>query len=248
VGCSLEQYPNPDQLLQFLGTDSLKDLALTAFNSAIVYPSPQQIPATLKHWHWFIASQSLNATQQNDSQRMYAIGDRIQIDSFQSNRKVRSIGIAPHILEYVEQIDADRVIDINDAMEMPPSSDLSISETPTIPYAPELPLTLNVKTKSRQNYQIVRGKGQIDVSVACFEMLAHQFKMPFRRDAVRKIIAHHVEQTGGISLQFCGAVADFLGLQGQLATIPIADLRRIQVPALIEWQDGLAVICAVAHN
>jgi hypothetical protein len=208
----LEQYPNPEQLLQLLGTDSLKDLALTAFNSAIVYPSPQQIPSTLKYWHWFIASQSLNATQQNDSQRMYAIGDRIQIDSFQSNRKVRSIGIAPHILEYVEQIDTDRVIDINDAMEMPPSSDLSISESPTIPYAPELPLTLNVKTKSRQNYQIVRGKGQIDVSVACFEMLAHQFKMPFRRDSVRKIIAHHVEQTGGISLQFCGAVADFLGL------------------------------------
>jgi HlyB family type I secretion system ABC transporter len=244
----LEQYPNSDQLLQLLGTNSLKDLALTAVNSAIVYPSPKQIPTTLKHWHWFIASQSLTASEQNESQRIYAIGDRIEIDSFKSNRKVRSIGIAPHILEHVEQFDLDRVIDIDDAMELPPSSDLSVAEPPQIPYAPELPLTLNVKRKSRQNYQIVRGKGKIDVSVACFEMLAHQFKMPFRRDSVRKVIAHHVEQTGGISLQFCGAVADFLGLQGQLAAIPIADLQRIQVPALIKWQDGLAVICAVAHN
>jgi HlyB family type I secretion system ABC transporter len=244
----LEQHPNPDQLIQLLGTDSLKDLALKAFNSAIVYPSPKQIPTTLKHWHWFISSQSLTASEQNNSQRIYSIGDRIEIDSFKSNRKVRSIGIAPHILEYVERVDSNQVIDIDDAMEIPPSADLSVSEPPAIPYAPELPLTLNVKTKSRQNYQIVRGKGQIDVSVACFEMLAHQFKMPFRRDSVRKVIAHHVEQTGGISLQFCGAVADFLGLQGQLARIPIADLQRIQVPALIEWQDELAVICAVAHN
>jgi ABC-type bacteriocin/lantibiotic exporter with double-glycine peptidase domain len=53
---------------------------------------------------------------------------------------------------------------------------------------------------------------------------------------------------GGVSLQFCGAVADFLGLQGQLATVLIADLQRIQVPALIKWQDSLGVICAVANN
>ena len=57
-----------------------------------------------------------------------------------------------------------------------------------------------------------------------------------------------MEQTGGVSLQFCGAVADFLGLQGQLAAIPIADMQRIQVPALIKWQDRLAVVCAVSHN
>jgi ABC-type bacteriocin/lantibiotic exporter with double-glycine peptidase domain len=244
----LAQYPNPDQLLQLLGANSLKDLAVTAFNSAIVYPSPQQIPASLKHWHWFIGSQPLNPAQSTDSQRIDAIGDRLDLDSFQGNRQVRSIGIAPQILEYVEQVEIDRIIDIDDAMEMPPSSDLSVSDPPAIPYAPALPLTLNLPTKSPQNYQLVRGKGQIDASVACFEMLAHQFKMPFRRDSVRKVIAHHVEQSGGISLQFCGAVADFLGLQGQLATVPIVDLQRIQVPALIKWQDGLAVICAVAHN
>jgi HlyB family type I secretion system ABC transporter len=244
----LAQYPNSEQLLQLLGADSLKDLAVTAFNSAIVYPSPQQIPASLKHWHWFIGSQPLNPAQSTDSQQIYAIGDRLDLDSFQGNRKVRSIGIAPQILEYVEQVEIDRIIDIDDAMEMPPSSDLSVSDSPAIPYAPALPLTLNLPTKSPQNYQLVRGKGQIDASVACFEMLAHQFKMPFRRDSVRKVIAHHVEQSGGISLQFCGAVADFLGLQGQLATVSIVDLQRIQVPALIKWQDGLAVICAVANN
>ncbi len=244
----LAQHPNPEQLLQLLGANSLKELALKAVNSAIVHSSPYKIPKSLKHWHWFIGSQPLNSPQPTESQRIYSIGDRIDLESFKSNRKVRSIGIAPHILEFVPPEAVDRVIDIDDAMEMEPSSDLSVSEPPAIPYAPELPLTLNVKTKSRHNYQIVRGKGQIDVSVACFEMLAHQFKMPFRRDSVRKVIAHHVEQSGGISLQFCGAVADFLGLQGQLATIPIADLQRIQFPALIKWQDGLAVVCAVAHN
>ena len=80
------------------------------------------------------------------------------------------------------------------------------------------------------------------------KMLATHFKMPFRRDSIEKVIKHHSEHTGGISLQFCGAVADLLGLKGQLANIPVADLQRIQVPALIKWQDRLAVICEVAHN
>ena len=144
----------------------------------------------------------------------------------------------------------DWIIDIDDSTiaTVPDYFNLTIGPPQNIPYAPDLPLARVAPNRDRRDYPLVHGKGQIDGSVACFEMLANQFKIPFRRDSVRKVIAHHFEQTGGVSLQFCVAVADFLGLQGQLATIPISDLQRIQVPALIKWQDGLGVICAVANN
>jgi HlyB family type I secretion system ABC transporter len=244
----LEQHPNQEQLLQLLGVESLKDLALKAANSAVIYTSPQEIPPALRNWDWFVASQSPDAGYASDSsERIYAIGDRIELDSFQSKQKLRLIGISPDILQFSKVEDSEPTIDIDDATTMPTSA-LIVAQPNDIPYAPDLPLTLNTPTKSRQKYPIVRGKGQIDGSVACFEMLANQFKIPFRRDSVRKVVANHVEQTGGVSLQFCGAVADFLGLQGQLASIPITDLQRIQVPALIKWEDRLAVICAVAHD
>jgi HlyB family type I secretion system ABC transporter len=240
----LERQPNQEQLLTLLGVDSLKDLALKAAESAVVYSSIADIPPALRNWDWFVASQELGQT--NDA---YQIGDRIDIESANARQKMRAIGILPTVLQFTQPVDIDRVIDIEDATPVVNNSALALTQPGDIPYAPDLPLTLNTTTtKSPQKYQLVRGTGHIDGSVACFEMLAHQFKIPFRRDSVRKVVAHHVEQTGGVSLQFCGAVADFLGLQGQLAAIPIADIQRIQVPALIKWQERLAVVCAVSHN
>ncbi|WP_310419584.1 ABC transporter transmembrane domain-containing protein, partial [Chamaesiphon sp. OTE_8_metabat_110] len=240
----LERQPNQEQLLTLLGVDSLKDLTLKAAETAVVYSSIAEIPPALRNWDWFVASQELG-----QSDGAYQIGDRIDIESAHPRQKMRTIGILPTVLQFTQPVDADRVIDIEDATTVVNSSALAVPESGDIPYAPDLPLTLNAPVpKAAQKYQLVRGKGHIDGSVACFEMLAHQFKIPFRRDSVRKVVSHHVEQTGGVSLQFCGAVADFLGLQGQLAAIPIADIQRIQVPALIKWQERLAVVCAVSHN
>jgi HlyB family type I secretion system ABC transporter len=241
----LDRYPNQEQLLELLGVESLKELALAAANTAVVYNSRSEIPAALSNWNWFIASQSSDL----GSSQFYKIGDRVDLAIFPAKNQLRLLGISPDTLQFTapaEQL--DRIIDIDDATVIASTTDLTVARPPLIPYAPDLPLTLNTATKSRQKYQIVRGKGQIDGSVACFEMLANQFKVPFRRDSVRKVVAHHVEQSGGISLQFCGAVADFMGLQGQLASMPIADLPRIQVPALIKWEDRLAVICAVSSK
>ncbi len=239
----LERHPNQEQLLTLLSVDSLKDLTLKAAESAVVYNSIAEIPPTLRNWDWFVASQDPGRNEDT-----YSIGDRIDLDSFPTSKKLRLIGILPTVLQFSAPADVDRIIDIEDATTVLNASALTVPQPSEIPYAPDLPLTLNALAKSAPKYQLVRGKGHIDGSVACFEMLAHQFKTPFRRDSVRKVVAHHVEQTGGISLQFCGAVADFLGLQGQLAAIPIADIQRIQVPALIKWQERLAVVCAVSHN
>jgi HlyB family type I secretion system ABC transporter len=240
----LSQHPNPDQLLELLAVDSLKDLAIKALDSAVVYGSPHEVPPPLKQWNWFVGDRSPDVRYRST----YSIGDRVELKSLSNNQKIRLIGIAPIVLQIAALDDTDDAIDIDDPIELPPSSALSLPEQHPIPYAPDLPLTLDTPAKSSQRYQIVRGKGQIEGSVACFEMLAHQFNIPFKRDSIRKVIAHHIEQSGGISLQFCGAVADFLGLQGQLASIPVTDLQRIQVPALIKWEDSIAVVCAVSSK
>ena len=54
----LSQHPNPDQLLELLAVDSLKDLAIKAVDSAAVYGSLPEVPPPLKNWHWFIGDRS----------------------------------------------------------------------------------------------------------------------------------------------------------------------------------------------
>jgi Cyclic nucleotide-binding domain len=250
----LTRSPHPDRRLRQLGADSLVDLAIVAKERAVVYDLPRQISPDLMDWDWFVASQQPTLPWQ--------IGDRLDRDGWQANQHLRSIGIAPDILKLKLAEAIDEAIDIDDPIEIPNSFDLSIGpphDIPNsfdlsigpprdIPYAPDLPLARAVQTPGRERYPIVRGRGQIDGSVACFEMVAKQLKTPFRRDTVSKVVKHHFDRSGGISLQFCGAVVDLLGLQGQLAAISIADLPRIQVPALIKWQDRLAVVCAATDR
>jgi HlyB family type I secretion system ABC transporter len=241
----IARHPNPDRLLQLLSANSLKDLALKALDTAVVYPTTQAIPPAQIGWDWFVGSQPPSS--------FLEIGDRLEVDSIRNRQRLRPIGLAPDILQVPPPSATEAIVDIVDvdgALTVPDSFSLTIGPPQSIVYAPDLPLARiePSQDQDRVRYPLVRGKGQVDGSVACFEMLAKQFKIPFRRDSVRKIVAHHFDQTGGVSLQFCGAVADFLGLQGQLATISIADLQRIQVPALIKWQDGIAVICAVANK
>jgi HlyB family type I secretion system ABC transporter len=241
----IARHPNPDRLLQLLSANSLKDLALKALDTSVVYPTTQAIPSAQIGWDWFVGSQPPSS--------FLEIGDRLEVDSIRNRQRLRPIGLAPDILQVPPPSATEAIVDIVDvdgALTVPDSFSLTIGPPQSIVYAPDLPLARiePSQDQDRVRYPLVRGKGQVDGSVACFEMLAKQFKIPFRRDSVRKIVAHHFDQTGGVSLQFCGAVADFLGLQGQLATISIADLQRIQVPALIKWQDGIAVICAVANK
>ncbi len=50
------------------------------------------------------------------------------------------------------------------------------------------------------------------------------------------------------SLQFCGAVAELMGLSSQLVKVPANAVCRLQTPALIRWQDGFAVLYKLTEN
>jgi len=83
-----------------------------------------------------------------------------------------------------------------------------------IPFAPERPPALEDEepTSRKVKYPYVRGKGEVDSSLACFQMLSQLWKMPFRRDVMRRALIHQERQSGVISLQFCGAIVELMGL------------------------------------
>jgi HlyB family type I secretion system ABC transporter len=114
-----------------------------------------------------------------------------------------------------------------------------------IPYAAVEAVDLGLDGESRQDlsrYPHIKGKGELDSAVACFEMIAQQFGMPFKRDVVRKVLAGQKERLGQLSLQSCGAVADMLGLKPQLARVPATSMARLPKLALIKWRDTFALV------
>jgi ATP-binding cassette subfamily B protein len=119
------------------------------------------------------------------------------------------------------------------------------AEADAIPYAPERPSILEEETTPnprKTQYPYVHGRGPIDATLSCFQMLSQYWNLPLRRDVLRRTIVNQHQHSGRVSLQLCGAVAELMGLTSQLARIPAAAISRLPTPALLPWQDSFAIL------
>jgi ATP-binding cassette, subfamily B, bacterial HlyB/CyaB len=116
-----------------------------------------------------------------------------------------------------------------------------------IPYAPdeELPIPKPKKVQTHQKirkYPFFHGKGQLNSTIACFQMVSKYLKMPFRREVVPRILTEQMKRHGTISFQQCATLAEFIGLKAQLVDVACDRLTRIPTPALIRYSDSYAVV------
>jgi ATP-binding cassette subfamily B protein len=122
-----------------------------------------------------------------------------------------------------------------------------VSTEAEIPYAPAHPAEASEAYTSqdgspKRKYPFIRGRGPIDATVACFQMLSQHLGMPFRRDTVRRVIVSQQSRNGNLSLQHCGAVAEMMGLSAQLVNVPAVAVTRLPTPAMLNWQGSFAIL------
>jgi ATP-binding cassette subfamily B protein len=104
------------------------------------------------------------------------------------------------------------------------------------------------ESDSKPNYPFFAGRTPLDVGVACFQMLSKYFNMPFRKEVIRRVLSEQIQRTGNLSLPLCGAIAELMGLNAQLVTIPATAFNRLQAPCLVRWQDSLAVVYSISDR
>jgi len=171
----------------------------------------------------------------------YGVGEILPPEQAQlqvlTSNGARIVGIPTQMLSEMPTAVAPEVIP--DPVDTVPSQD-------HIPYAADVPATASFieETPGQRatNYPLIRGRGELDASVACFEMIAQHLNMPFKRDVVRRVLSNQKERLGQLSLPSCGAVADLLGLKPQLAKVPATAIGRLPKLALIQWRDSFAVL------
>jgi ATP-binding cassette subfamily B protein len=94
----------------------------------------------------------------------------------------------------------------------------------------------------KPRFRLLRAVGALDETLACFQMLAAELELPLRRDSVEKILRDVLRRGQTPDLQLCGQIASMLGLHVSGASIPAAMGTRLQVPALICWKQGFALL------
>jgi ATP-binding cassette, subfamily B, bacterial HlyB/CyaB len=206
-------------------TDLLK-LTRTAWETAVVQTFPRRSFLTPKNgedYLWLVSA---------SSQTAFPVGSRIDLDANKKlllNRSMRLIGVPQYLLP----------------ASIIPTATLTNRDSwqSDIPYATEIVVnSATTKQSQREKYPYIRARGPIEATLACFQMLSQYFHMPFRRDMLRRVLTKQQEQAGGLSLQFCGAVAELMGLTTQIVKIPASAISRLQPPVMISWQDTFAVI------
>ncbi|XGV89363.1 MAG: ABC transporter transmembrane domain-containing protein [Limnothrix sp. BL-A-16] len=122
---------------------------------------------------------------------------------------------------------------------------------PEIPFAPEKPPELPREALLTQpaTYPHVRGRGPVNGTLACFQML-NEFVpgLQFRKDRIRRLLEDQLRATGQISMQVCGAIAQTIGFRPQLIQISGVLINRLKAPALTPWKDSFAVIYDISET
>ena len=92
--------------------------------------------------------------------------------------------------------------------------------------------------------RLIRADGPIKETLACFQMLAQLMKLPFRRDSIEKVLQDNLRRGLTPNLQLCGQLAASLGLHVMASRVPSGSGTRLQVPSMLPWQGGFALVVA----
>ncbi len=98
--------------------------------------------------------------------------------------------------------------------------------------------------RADRHLTLVRGNGPLEETLACFQMLGKLLELPYRRDAVDKILRDKMRRGQPPDLQLCGQIAAMLGLLVTGAKVPAASATRLITPCLVPWKEGFAIATA----
>ena len=99
-----------------------------------------------------------------------------------------------------------------------------------------------------ESLRLIRADGAIPETLACFQMLAQLMKLPFRRDSIEKVLQDNIRRGLTPNLQLCGQLAASLGLHVMAAKVPADTGTRLQVPSMLPWQGGFALVVASSEQ
>lgn len=195
----------------------LKELSTKALNYATILNLPSgktplnQIDPNLL---WFVNSEGSNYPVGSVINPSY--GDDIQCTS----KGVSLIGFADHTLSF-EQPTTTNI------------EEITINSNPweSVPFAPEKPEVVESSNKQHEKYPYIHGRGPIDATLACFQMLSQYWNTPWKRDVIKRTLDSNFQRTGKISIDLCGAVAELMGFKAQRVEVPAVAVSKLPTPS-----------------
>ena len=94
------------------------------------------------------------------------------------------------------------------------------------------------QTKSK----LIKATGIVRESLACLKMLANELELPFRSDAIEKILKDTIRRGKRPTLQNLGGITSVMGLHTTMTSLDPAKANRLPSPSLIVWHESFAIV------
>ncbi|KAF3885390.1 MULTISPECIES: peptidase domain-containing ABC transporter [Nostocales] len=242
LGIELARRANSEAILNSYAVSDIAELAFKLSNEATVLTLGKnkktnvQLDPTLD---WFISSKV---------SEKFPVGTLLDIKT-KTSEIVGQGSVKPRLIGLPLKEDEVESIDDEDF-----DSSFTIHSSEAIFYAPENPPKLEAGVlyqsgSPNSNYPYIQGRGPKNATLACFHMLSQYWNIPFRRDAIAKVLDNQIQRTQTLSLQLCGAIAELVGLNAQLINnINAIGITKLQPPAMIRWQDSFAILYEISEQ
>ncbi|MEO1209195.1 MAG: peptidase domain-containing ABC transporter [Cyanobacteria bacterium J06638_20] len=225
------------------GTANLKVLTEDAISQAVVKTLPSGLADASQfdpRYLWLVSSGTVDNFPIGS--RLY-VGEALATLQITGNKPARFVGVPRSLLERSPVSEPLPVEEAEDDLAVP------VEATVEVPYAPDRPSEYEpvgfIEADQVPKYPFVKGRGELDEAMACFQMLCEHLNLPFRRDIVRRVLAAQIERSPELSLDVCGAVSEMMGLTAQLVTVPARAIARVEPPALVRWRDQLVLLYSI---
>ena len=73
-------------------------------------------------------------------------------------------------------------------------------------------------------------------------MLANELELPFRSDAIEKILKDTIRRGKRPTLQNLGGITSIMGLHTTMTSINAVNANRLPAPSLIVWHESFAIV------
>lgn len=202
----------------------------------LIHPSGDSIRGLSPDLVLLVASNNLSA---------HPIGSRLDPEAGMpgANPPMPARLISVPLEWYVEVVDpqqrADQTLtnETNSLLTVNTSANVVVSSGST-----PLASALDLGQRDQLPFRLLRGEGPLEETLACFQMIATELNLPFRKDAIEKILRDALRRGQNPDLQLCGNIAATMGLHVSGVLVPSSQGTRLQTPALIPWKQGFALV------
>ena len=157
----------------------------------------------------------------------------ISPDEFPASRPPLSPRLVALNTESIKELQATKVEIVDVPTELNRATINSAAERTAMDFGQE---------RAENTLQIVRAKGTSEETLAIFAMISKLMELPYRKDAIDKILRDKLKRGMNPDVQLIGQIGAMLGLLVSAAKIPSKAITRMVTPCIIPWNEGFAIV------